>query len=358
MNERTAGHRKSRVEARDATTNDKKTSRRKVAANRENAKRSTGPRTERGKSYSRLNALKHGILASVAVSEVLEGRAERDLFDQMVDGLAEELKPVGWREELLVQDIANCYWSRRKLIQYEQDLAFKRHQDIIADELDVAGANSVDMANPFPKIRISPRYMMARYNSKPMIGSGGEARETAGLEIPTLPHPAELAIVARYRAMLNRERERLMREFEYVQTARCGREGGENPRSVAEARGGFDEGAGYRNLHRNCYALPMDATMDIYNNELKKLSEDMKVTAERLSRERAEEDEPELEEEAAAEEGEDFQDGDLAENLENYQTKPKKPRRPKTLSPEQPLSEPGDGDFDDPESAEDPGSGG
>ena len=38
-------------------------SERKLQANRANAKRSTGPRTERGKAASRRNALKHGILS-------------------------------------------------------------------------------------------------------------------------------------------------------------------------------------------------------------------------------------------------------------------------------------------------------
>src|ERR1700676_2414808 len=35
----------------------------KLQANRNNAKRSTGPRSERGKAASRRNALKHGILS-------------------------------------------------------------------------------------------------------------------------------------------------------------------------------------------------------------------------------------------------------------------------------------------------------
>ena len=38
-------------------------SERKVQANRANAKRSTGPRTEAGKAASRRNALKHGIFS-------------------------------------------------------------------------------------------------------------------------------------------------------------------------------------------------------------------------------------------------------------------------------------------------------
>jgi len=36
---------------------------RKLAANRANAQKSTGPRTERGKAISRFNAVTHGLLA-------------------------------------------------------------------------------------------------------------------------------------------------------------------------------------------------------------------------------------------------------------------------------------------------------
>ncbi len=46
---------------------------RKIEANRRNALKSTGPRTENGKKKSRYNALKHGILAK----EVDSGRGRR-----------------------------------------------------------------------------------------------------------------------------------------------------------------------------------------------------------------------------------------------------------------------------------------
>src|SRR5208282_1033846 len=47
-------------------------SERKIAANQENAKKSTGPRTQAGKDRSRANALKHGLCASAIVPESIE----------------------------------------------------------------------------------------------------------------------------------------------------------------------------------------------------------------------------------------------------------------------------------------------
>jgi hypothetical protein len=38
-----------------------------IAANRRNAKKSTGPRTSRGKAFTRLNALHHGLFAAVGI---------------------------------------------------------------------------------------------------------------------------------------------------------------------------------------------------------------------------------------------------------------------------------------------------
>jgi hypothetical protein len=45
------------------------------AANRHNAESSTGPRTERGKSNTRYNALRHSILAKRVVLETHEERS-------------------------------------------------------------------------------------------------------------------------------------------------------------------------------------------------------------------------------------------------------------------------------------------
>ena len=49
---------------------------RKVAANRRNAHRSTGPRTPTGKAVSARNAVRHGILSRSPVIEGVEREAE------------------------------------------------------------------------------------------------------------------------------------------------------------------------------------------------------------------------------------------------------------------------------------------
>jgi hypothetical protein len=52
------------------------TSARKIAANRNNAKKSTGPRSNAGRAVSRRNALRHGLAASIANKSAFGGDVE------------------------------------------------------------------------------------------------------------------------------------------------------------------------------------------------------------------------------------------------------------------------------------------
>ena len=52
----------------------------RIAANRKNSLKSTGPKTEERKQRSRANALKHGLCASVVVEEDLALIQERSLY--------------------------------------------------------------------------------------------------------------------------------------------------------------------------------------------------------------------------------------------------------------------------------------
>jgi hypothetical protein len=98
----------------------------KRAANRRNAQRSTGPRTEEGKRRSRRNALKHGILASALVIDGEEGTEDRAEFEELLDGLQLDLSPVGALEEMLVEKIAVCWWRQKRALKCEGGLVRQR----------------------------------------------------------------------------------------------------------------------------------------------------------------------------------------------------------------------------------------
>jgi hypothetical protein len=93
------------------------TSVRKVAANRQNALKSTGPKTLRGKAHSRRNAIMHGLFIK-DFDAVVEGEDPR-LFDTYYKRLRDELKPVGPREESEVEYIAICWRRLQRVWRYE-----------------------------------------------------------------------------------------------------------------------------------------------------------------------------------------------------------------------------------------------
>ena len=84
----------------------KTVSAKKIEANPNNATRSTGPRTERGKRNSRFNAVMIGLFADHVAIPVCDGEeAEKD-FLSLLNEAYEEFRPVGFYEEWLVVKIA------------------------------------------------------------------------------------------------------------------------------------------------------------------------------------------------------------------------------------------------------------
>jgi len=87
-----------------------------IRANQQNAQASTGPRTAEGKARSRLNAMKHGLLAERVVL-VHDGKPEE--FFALYYELHRDLDPVGRLEEVLVDRVVGLVWrlDRATLIE-------------------------------------------------------------------------------------------------------------------------------------------------------------------------------------------------------------------------------------------------
>src|SRR5215472_18773611 len=77
-----------------------------IAANRLNAQKSTGPRTEEGRAAVRLNAVKHGLCAKTLV---LPGEDEAE-FQAVLNGLEETYQPANYNELILVRQMAMAAW--------------------------------------------------------------------------------------------------------------------------------------------------------------------------------------------------------------------------------------------------------
>ena len=92
----------------------------KAAANRRNALKSTGPRTQAGKAASSRNAVKHGIFA---ITPVLPGLENEEAWDDHRAGIFKSLAPVGSLEELLTLRIAIQSWRLWRVVRYEAEAA-------------------------------------------------------------------------------------------------------------------------------------------------------------------------------------------------------------------------------------------
>lgn len=192
-----------------ATTPSNPTSERKAESNRRNASKSTGPKTAQGKSWSRLNALKHGILASQAVIATIEGRAERKLFEATVEGLAQDFQPVGTYEQLLVQEIAACFWRKRRLLMFENRAAF--------DAIELPAAAIVERGTD----QIIP-WKEPLYTEGSQLTTAEQIYKHAGLDGVTLPNEKDTIRVIRYEAAINRTRERAVASLREMKKARRG----------------------------------------------------------------------------------------------------------------------------------------
>jgi hypothetical protein len=88
------------------STNTTQPKRTRAEINRENAKKSTGPKTAEGKAASSKNALKHGIYSKFAC---IPGE-DPEKLDALREDLRAEHQPASLTEEMLVDELAHHYW--------------------------------------------------------------------------------------------------------------------------------------------------------------------------------------------------------------------------------------------------------
>jgi hypothetical protein len=93
-------------------------SEKQLVANRANAKRSTGPRTEAGKALSRMNAYRHGLTAETIVI----GDEDPEAFDRLRADLEKEYNPRPGIESELVERLAVLMWRLRRIPTFEAAL--------------------------------------------------------------------------------------------------------------------------------------------------------------------------------------------------------------------------------------------
>jgi hypothetical protein len=126
-------------EQRAAGSDKKRVSERKRQANRENARKSTGPTSRAGKDKSKMNPVKHGILCDELIIRSGEGREDLTTFEQLLAGLRADYRPVGTLEAILVEQMAGYLWKQRRAQRHEngaiqRQIERRRNQETLQSE--------------------------------------------------------------------------------------------------------------------------------------------------------------------------------------------------------------------------------
>jgi len=88
-----------------------------VAANRDNAQKSTGPKTPEGKAKSSLNAVSHGFAAA---TYFIEGEDPEEFYGLQID-LLREFQPATHMEQILLEKIVHNQWLSLRAIRLQSD---------------------------------------------------------------------------------------------------------------------------------------------------------------------------------------------------------------------------------------------
>ena len=87
-----------------------------IKANRQNAKKSTGPKTDKGKAIVSQNSLKHGFHAKDVVIDSDHLSEDEVEYNLLVESLIDELNPESAFQRYLVNKLANCLWRCRRIV--------------------------------------------------------------------------------------------------------------------------------------------------------------------------------------------------------------------------------------------------
>lgn len=179
-----------------------------LAANRQNALKSTGPKTPAGKAKAAHNATRHGLLARLEVLPRLE-RAED--WEEHLDLTLADLNPEGYLEQSLAERIALVLWRLGRVARYEREIA----------------AIAIENAERDAVQDMSPLGICETRMGLPLGEAEGKAREARKVDQyrrrRIIPKQHDLVMVGRYEAHLERSLYRALHELQRLQAARQNR---------------------------------------------------------------------------------------------------------------------------------------
>lgn len=189
----------------------KKISKKQNIANRQNAQKSTGPKTAEGRQISAQNSIKHGLHSRDMIINspfLKENRAE---YEELLQSLYDEHNPTTHSQEYLVRKIANCLWRSRRAIVAETS--------IINRQLDSLENNGLynDLTNQLseiPELPPDPDYPDDTQETRAKISQSRS--NLIGTQI--VPHFELNANILRYEMRLDKQ---LTRTYRLLKSLQC-----------------------------------------------------------------------------------------------------------------------------------------
>ena len=131
----------------------KELSERKLAAQRQNAQKSTGPRTLEGKATVSLNAVKSGLTAETTIITGRRGKEDPEVFEAHKAYIWNDCAPVGFHEEYIVGEIIRITWRLPRADRFENGCIRSRMKHARGD-VEIL-ASSLPESEP---LRLTQRY--------------------------------------------------------------------------------------------------------------------------------------------------------------------------------------------------------
>ena len=212
----------------------KKPSKQKIAANRRNAKQGTGPKTQRGKSFSRLNAVTHGVFAQQAI--LLPGERPTDLT-ALRRAYRDQYQPSNQTENFLVDRMILCAYRLTRLTALESRL-IGTHGQLSKERQE----SSLALIQAYRRVLLGQKDFQASLDDDDDDDSEGESEGDANGDETTTPHDAvarayirdsesgnTITKLARYQVSLERSFYRALHELQRLR----GEPGNQSPAQLA-----------------------------------------------------------------------------------------------------------------------------
>ncbi len=110
-------------------------SKKQLRANRQNAKKSTGPKSVEGKQIVRHNSVTYGLYTQDTIINSPNLKENKEEYDQLLNSLLDEFQPQTGFQLHLVHKIANSLWRSRRAIRAET-AEITNQVDDVDDEYD------------------------------------------------------------------------------------------------------------------------------------------------------------------------------------------------------------------------------